>query len=260
MSVKHVQFALDGAPGLNAGQRLTLVSLGEWANDEGICWPSHDTIARRVGVSRRQVIRIIDQLEEKGIVSRVERKQHSNVYQLRCDTAVSHVTSGAGVPDVTPSTHQDVTFSAPDVTSSTSRCDIAMSPEPPIEPSLEPPREPVGKRTDPAMVLVDAWAERRGFAPTNWAKAMKQAKVLVAASCEREELMQVYDYLEADPFWSEKGFDLGIAGSQLERFRQAQRVPKKGATKELNSFDRVRLKYGIPVAGDAVETKGVVIR
>jgi len=138
MSIKHVQFALDGVPGLNAGQRLTLVSLGEWANDDGECWPSHDTIAKRVGVGRRQVIRIIEQLESMGVVERVERKQHSNKYLIRCDIAMSHldvtsrahVTLGADGSDVTLGT-PDVTSRTADVTSRASRCDIAMSPEPP---------------------------------------------------------------------------------------------------------------------------------
>jgi len=131
VSIKHVQFALDGVPGLNAGQRLTLVSLGEWANDEGVCWPSHDTIAKRVGVGRRQVIRIIEQLEEMGVIERLERKQYSNKYRVRCDIAMSHPKPS---PDVTPVAHvtsmSDVTLETPDVTSRASRCDIAMSHEP----------------------------------------------------------------------------------------------------------------------------------
>lgn len=135
MSIKHVQFALDGVPGLNAAQRLTLVSLAEWANADGECWPSHDTIGKRVGVGRRQVIRIIEHLEELGVVERIERKQHAIKYRVRCDIAMSHPEPS---PDVTPVAHvtpvSDVTLGTPDVTSRASRCDIAMSHKP-----LEPP-------------------------------------------------------------------------------------------------------------------------
>jgi len=165
MSIKHVQFALDGVPGLNAGQRLTLVSLGEWANDDGVCWPSHDTIAKRVGVGRRQVIRIIDQLESMGAIERIERKQYSNKYRVRCDIAMSHPKSS---PDVTPTAHvtskADVTLGTPDVTSTTadvtsraSRCDIAMSPEP-LRTVKEPPIEPPGRaRAKKATQVPDAF-------------------------------------------------------------------------------------------------------
>lgn len=138
MSVKHVQFALDGVPGLTATQRMVLVSLGEWANDDGICWPSHDRIATRTGVGRRQVMRIIDQLETMGVVEKVERKQYSNIYRIRCDIAMSDVTPAS---DVTFGA-SDVTSRTPDVTPVTGRCDIAMSPEP-LRTTIEPPmKEP----------------------------------------------------------------------------------------------------------------------
>lgn len=243
MSIKHVQFALDGVPGLNAGQRLTLVSLGEWANDEGVCWPSHDTIAKRVGVGRRQVIRIIEQLEAMGVVERIERKQYSNKYQIRCDIAVSHLNQAS---DVTPVAHvtpkSDVTLGTPDVTSTTadvtsraSRCDIAMSPEPPIEP---PKRTTTKNHQDraaapkpmpangPVQELVKLWYERAGGEPVNWGKAMGHGKALVAANVTASELMDLYDWLAADPWWQGKGFDLGTCVSQLEKFRQWKRLPK----------------------------------
>jgi DNA-binding Lrp family transcriptional regulator len=167
MSIKHVQFALDGVPGLNAGQRLALVSLGEWANDDGVCWPSHDTIAKRVGVGRRQVIRIIEQLVELGVVEQIERKQHSNVYRVRCDIAMSHPKHPS---DVTPVAHvtpmSDVTLGTPDVTSRASRCDIAMSPEP-----LEPPKNRIAAKARAVPVPDDfevtekmyGWAEANGW-------------------------------------------------------------------------------------------------
>lgn len=154
MSIKHVQFALDGVPNLNAGQRLTLVSLGEWANDDGVCWPSHDTIAKRVGVGRRQVIRIIDQLETMGVIERIERKQYSNKYRIRCDIAMSHLNQPS---DVTPIAHvtpvSDVTLGTPDVTSRASRCDIAMSHEP-----LRTTKEPSGRaRAKNATAVPDSF-------------------------------------------------------------------------------------------------------
>lgn len=151
MSIKHVQFALDGVPGLNPSQRLTLVSIGEWANHDGVCWPSHDLIAQRVGVTRRQVIRIIDQLEALGLVAKTHRNQHSNTYQMVDKLSASHVTPTsyqdvthmsdvtlkADVTSVTP----DVTFPASDVTPMASRCDTHVTRtvknhqlEPPIEP------------------------------------------------------------------------------------------------------------------------------
>ena len=178
MSIKHVQFALDGVPGLNAGQRLTLVSLGEWANDDGVCWPSHDTIAKRVGVGRRQVIRIIDQLESMGVIERIERKQYSNKYRVRCDIAMSHPKPS---PDVTSTAHvtskaagSDVTLGTPDVTSTTadvtsraSRCDTHATRtviEPPIRTPNEPPERARAKRATAVPESIEVSDEQYGWA------------------------------------------------------------------------------------------------
>ena len=156
MSIKHVQFALDGVPGLNAGQRLTLVSLGEWANEDGVCWPSHDTIAKRVGVGRRQVIRIIDQLESMGVIERIERKQYSNKYRVRCDIAMSH-----------PKPSPDVTSTTADVTSRASRCDTHATRtviEPPIRTPNEPPERARAKRATAVPESIEVSDEQYGWA------------------------------------------------------------------------------------------------
>lgn len=132
MSVEHVRFALDQATNVSGSELLVLVALAEWADPNGKCWPSHDSIAARARVSRRQAIRLVQSLTEKGWIRQVARRQYSNEYYVRCDIAVADVTLNS---DVTSSV-SDVTFPASDVTSSATRCDIAMSPEPPIEPPI----------------------------------------------------------------------------------------------------------------------------
>lgn len=64
------------------------VALCRYANQDSECWPSHTTIAKGTGMSRRQVIREINKLESLGVIA-VERSKHSaNVYILldTCDT------------------------------------------------------------------------------------------------------------------------------------------------------------------------------
>ncbi|MCC6946022.1 MAG: helix-turn-helix domain-containing protein [Thermomicrobiales bacterium] len=130
MAIKYVAFALDGVKGLTPTERLVLISLAEWADDDGVCWYSQDRIAERVEVSRRQVIRLIDKLESKGIIVRLERLQRSVRYQIRCDVAMSHVTPASYD---TAMSHGDVTSGAPDVTQPRHiRCDTAMSHKPSI--------------------------------------------------------------------------------------------------------------------------------
>lgn len=261
MSHEHVRFALDQALQVSGSELLVLVSLAEWADADGRCWPSHDSIAKRARVSRRQVIRLIRSLADRGLIEITERRQYSNSYTVRCDIAVSdvtcdtHVTSeqsrcDIAMADVTFSS--DVTFGAPDVTSrvsdvtsSASRCDIAMSPEPPIEPPTrtttknhqtgacaETPKKAEPKKpmptNGPIQTLVSAYYDRVGGQPVSFGKAMGHGKSLVHANVTEAELMALVDWLEADPFWQDKGIDLGTCVTQLEKFRQSRRMPKTG--------------------------------
>ena len=65
---------------------LVLLSLADQANDDGWCWPGHESIASRCRLSRRTVQRAIDTLAELGEVE-VERRgrQRTNLYRIRTD-------------------------------------------------------------------------------------------------------------------------------------------------------------------------------
>lgn len=173
MSIKYVAFALDGVKGLTPTERLVLISLAEWADDDGVCWYSQDRIAERVEVSRRQVIRLIDKLEARGIIVRVERLQRSVRYQIRCDATMSHVTSASYD---TAMSHGDVTSEAPDVTQQRHiRCDTAMSHKPPVTTKRTTKEPPERTRAKKATAVPDdfevtfemeSWAVREGVAAT----------------------------------------------------------------------------------------------
>jgi hypothetical protein len=54
-------------------EKLALLALADNANDEGVCWPSMATLARKCGKSDRTVQRSIQSPEEKGHLTREER-------------------------------------------------------------------------------------------------------------------------------------------------------------------------------------------
>lgn len=271
MSVEHVQFALDQATNVSGSELLVLISLAEWADADGKCWPSHESIAKRARVSRRQVIRLVQSLIQKGWISQDQRRQYSNIYQLRCDIAMADVTLNS---DVTFGA-SDVTSRVLDVTSRALRCDIAVSPEPPIEPPVRTTtknhqggaRKPKPMPANgPVQELVKAWYERAGGAPTSWGRAMGHGKTLVAAQVSECELMEVYDWLAADSWWQDKGFDLGTVVAQLEKFRQSKRIPKtapKGRASPfagIEEYERIVNGQHEPDSEEAnvFETTGVV--
>ena len=72
--------------GGNAMRKLVLLKLADNANDEGIAWPSFETIAAQCECSRRTVIRHIKKLEEDGVIAVQKRfkdnRSRSNVYRL----------------------------------------------------------------------------------------------------------------------------------------------------------------------------------
>ena len=76
-------------------------------------------------------------------------------------------------------------------------------------------------RNGPAQSLVACWYGRAGGKPASYGKAVGQAQQLVDAGVDEAELIGLYDHLQADAFWV-KGFDLGIAVSQLDKFRQSK--------------------------------------
>lgn len=57
---------------INPTQKLVLLALADWANDEGLCWPSIDRLCQKSGLKRRSVQMAIHAMEELGILRREE--------------------------------------------------------------------------------------------------------------------------------------------------------------------------------------------
>lgn len=102
--------------------KFVLVVLADAANDQGVCWPSVATIARKVGVSSRTVQRAIQLLIYRELITAEQRYRSdgscsSNLYRLsleggdklspapdRGDTTPGHVRQGPPDTRVIPGT------------------------------------------------------------------------------------------------------------------------------------------------------------
>ncbi|EMH0680402.1 helix-turn-helix domain-containing protein [Klebsiella aerogenes] len=88
MSVKLSAWVWDGcaASGVKGTKLLVMARLADFSSDEGICWPSVETIARQIGAGRSSVITAITQLAKEGWLTRTERRQGqrnaTNIYTL----------------------------------------------------------------------------------------------------------------------------------------------------------------------------------
>lgn len=65
-----------------ATKRLVLLALADSANDEGVCWPSVATIARKAKASRRRVEEVLAELHADRIVTRSQRWNDTNIYEI----------------------------------------------------------------------------------------------------------------------------------------------------------------------------------
>lgn len=65
-----------------ATKRLVLLALADSANDEGVCWPSVTTIARKANASKRRTEEVLAELHADGIVTRCQRFNDTNVYEI----------------------------------------------------------------------------------------------------------------------------------------------------------------------------------
>lgn len=71
-------------------ERLVLLALADNANDEGVCWPSVKTIAKKAAIDERRCHRIIKDLEELGYLIVTERQganglKSTNIYNVYAD-------------------------------------------------------------------------------------------------------------------------------------------------------------------------------
>lgn len=129
MSIRVMSEVWDHA-NLEGAQLLVLLALADFANDDGYCWPSYETLAKKARVSRRYAIQVVKRLQALGYVVATHRRGEdgewsSNGYIVQVDAIVNRdhqVVNG----DHQPSEPQITTLVNP------------SSPEPSCEPSCTP--------------------------------------------------------------------------------------------------------------------------
>ena len=78
----HIAWAMK-APTPDALSRWLLVVLADHANEDGKCWPSQATLARRTGMGRSTVKRKLEMLEENQLIHRISgNSERSTMYHL----------------------------------------------------------------------------------------------------------------------------------------------------------------------------------
>lgn len=66
-------------------EKWVLMGLANYASEEWESWPSLRTLSRKLGLSRPTVIKKIEALIDQNLISKVTRKNRSNIYKLHQD-------------------------------------------------------------------------------------------------------------------------------------------------------------------------------
>lgn len=122
---------------VSQGTLLVLLALADWANDAGVCWPSVPKIALKARLSERQVRRIIEELQERKILTIQENRGRKKGGEYATSVYKINLTFCPILVDLKPATEdcEDLTFGAskPDIR------DSAIRKEPSVNTTVKEP-------------------------------------------------------------------------------------------------------------------------
>jgi biotin operon repressor len=81
MSVKAMAWAWE--QDLKTGPKFVLVALADHADGAGVCWPGHELIAEKTGLSRQTVVDHLALLEAQGFVRSERTRKGSRIGAIR---------------------------------------------------------------------------------------------------------------------------------------------------------------------------------
>lgn len=93
MSVRVMALVWDSTlEGSN--NRHVMVALADRADETGVCWPSVNTLARKTGLDRRTVQRVVSRMVEQGFLTKRSRKasdgdSDTNAYRINLEALAS---------------------------------------------------------------------------------------------------------------------------------------------------------------------------
>lgn len=169
--------------GMSPAQKAVLISLADQANDDGYCWPSVGTIAKRTCLSERAVQGAIKWLQAAGLLGASERRGTSSVYQI---TPAAYAPPQEMRPAANAPTPADAAPPPPQMLHPTP---ADAAPKPSMNRQLNR-KEPKDTRADatwfvlPDWIPADAWAAFMETRKTKKAKSTAYALGLIVKSLE----------------------------------------------------------------------------
>ena len=169
MSTKLTGYVWDGcaASGMKLSSVAIMARLADFSSDEGVCWPSIETIARQLGAGPSTIRTAIAKLEKDGWLTRTQRRNGnrnaSNVYRL--NVAKLQAAAFSQLSDSDTSKSDASNFDASKTDPSKSGKNGVFDPsesggDPSVKSKQDPqvtskPSCPVAAQPDPEVVITD---------------------------------------------------------------------------------------------------------
>lgn len=169
MSTKLTGYVWDGcaASGMKLSSVAIMARLADFSSDEGVCWPSIETIARQLGAGPSTIRTAIAKLEKDGWLTRTQRRNGnrnaSNVYRL--NVAKLQAAAFSQLSDSDTSKSDASNFDASKTDQSKSGKNGGFDPsesggDPSVKSTQDPqvtskPSCPVAAQPDPEVVITD---------------------------------------------------------------------------------------------------------
>lgn len=164
MSTKLTGYVWDGcaASGMKLSSVAIMARLADFSSDEGVCWPSIETIARQLGAGPSTIRTAIAKLEKDGWLTRTQRRNGnrnaSNVYRLNVAKLQAAAFSQLSDSDTSKS---DASKTDPSKSCKNGGFDPSESGgDPSVKSTQDPqvtskPSCPVAAQPDPEVVITD---------------------------------------------------------------------------------------------------------
>ncbi|HGY5135486.1 conserved phage C-terminal domain-containing protein [Citrobacter braakii] len=169
MSTKLTGYVWDGcaASGMKLSSVAIMARLADFSSDEGVCWPSIETIARQLGAGPSTIRTAIAKLEKDGWLTRTQRRNGnrnaSNVYRLNVEKLQAAAFSQLSDSDTSKSDASKFDASKTDPSKSVKNGGFDPSEsggDPSVKSKQDPqvtskPSCPVAAQPDPEVVITD---------------------------------------------------------------------------------------------------------
>lgn len=239
--------------------KLLILALADFANDSGICWPSVDTLSKRIGESERHTRQLIKQLVEAGDLLVVAGGGRGNTTKYAVAVGLSDKQktklNNALQNSVSQNSDHQKTVISGDENSDLQRQETLRSgdpvesppsaPETPkvavsseeirhVDPSLDPTvaTQPADTDKTDHQKLMKAYGEWLGYKIPHGAKEAAAAKKILQAGYTIPQADRCYHALKSQAFYGEKHVSLQTVYEQIGALLTAPQEHSNGRHEE----------------------------